>query len=71
MSNQVVYMRHDDNTSFRKSIRAKCLDCSDGSPVEVRNCPVVNCPLWTMRFGVSPKSAVHRLSKTYRVEFID
>jgi hypothetical protein len=29
-----------------KSIRAKCLDCSAGSPKEVKECPVTGCALY-------------------------
>ena len=38
-----------------KAIRAKCLDCSCGQFVEVRECPVTECPLWEYRLGNSPK----------------
>lgn len=36
------------------AIRAKCLDCSGGSPSEVRKCTAFRCALWTMRMGVNP-----------------
>ncbi len=39
-----------------KAIRAKCLECSCGSPDEVRNCQVKTCPLWEYRFGTKKKS---------------
>jgi hypothetical protein len=38
-----------------KSIRAKCLDCSNDQPKEVRLCPVIKCPLWPYRMGKRPK----------------
>lgn len=38
-----------------KAIRAKCLDCSNGSWQEVKLCPVKNCPLFPYRFGHRPK----------------
>lgn len=37
-----------------KAIRLKCLDCSAGSPVEVRLCPVDDCSLYPYRFGKRP-----------------
>ena len=39
-----------------KSIRAKCLDCSGGSPKEVRECPIKNCSLFPYRFGRRPRA---------------
>lgn len=38
-----------------KAIRAKCLDCSCGQFVEIRECPVVECPLWEYRLGHRPQ----------------
>lgn len=40
-----------------KAIRAKCLDCSNGQIVEVRECVIPNCPLWPYRMGMRPKTA--------------
>jgi len=37
-----------------QAIRKKCLDCSCGSPKEVRLCPVKNCPLYAFRLGENP-----------------
>lgn len=37
-----------------KAIRAKCLDCSDQSAHEVRNCPITDCPLYMYRDGHNP-----------------
>lgn len=37
-----------------KAIRAKCLDCSNGSANEVKLCPIVRCPLYAYRFGKNP-----------------
>ena len=39
-----------------RAIRAKCLDCTDGQPKEVRFCPATDCPLYPFRFGKSPRS---------------
>lgn len=37
-----------------KAIRAKCMDCSGGSFLEVRECPCVECPLYPYRMGHRP-----------------
>ena len=39
-----------------KAIRANCLDCSGGSPAEVRLCVIPECPLHGYRFGKRPKT---------------
>lgn len=36
------------------AIRAKCLDCCQGSKGEVRKCVVFGCPVWPMRMGHNP-----------------
>ena len=41
-----------------KAIRAKCLDCSNGSFQEVRECPVTECPLHHLRSGHRPKETI-------------
>ena len=41
-----------------KAIRAKCLDCCNDSPSEVRLCPSIKCPLYQYRLGHRPKGAV-------------
>lgn len=38
-----------------KAIRAKCIDCCGGSLGEVRKCVAVDCPLWPLRMGCTPK----------------
>lgn len=38
-----------------KAIRAKCLECSNGQPKEVRLCSVKNCALYEYRNGHRPK----------------
>jgi hypothetical protein len=37
-----------------RAIRHKCLDCSGGSPAEVRDCLVRNCALFPFRMGKNP-----------------
>ena len=38
-----------------RAIRAKCLDCSNNQPKEVRFCQTTKCPLFVYRFGKNPK----------------
>lgn len=35
------------------AIRKYCLECAGGSPGEATLCHIVDCPLWTYRFGTS------------------
>jgi len=49
---------HPESTS--KIIRAKCLDCCNGQPSEVRKCVATSCPLWPVRMGKNP---FHKRSK--------
>jgi len=37
-----------------KAIRKKCLDCSGYSKKEVRECPIIDCPLYPYRMGKNP-----------------
>ena len=37
-----------------RAIRAKCIDCSAGSMQEVRECVMLDCPLYPYRLGKSP-----------------
>lgn len=41
-------------TSPIKAIRAYCLDCSNNQPKEIRECPIVKCPLYDFRMGANP-----------------
>jgi hypothetical protein len=62
-------------TSPIKAIREKCLECSNYSNAEVRECPIKDCPIYPFRFGKNPyrtkrvmteeqkKAAVERLKK--------
>ena len=40
-----------ERVSRSKAIRLKCLDCCCGQSVEVRKCPLTDCPLWRYRMG--------------------
>ena len=47
-----------------KAIRKKCLDCSYWSTKEVRECPVINCAIYSYRFGRRPdKTTVNNIKK--------
>lgn len=41
-------------TTPMKAIRAKCLDCCNGSAQEVKLCTVSKCPLYDFRLGKNP-----------------
>lgn len=71
MEKQTVYMRIPKTTSMVRAIRAKCMDCSSNSALEVRLCPIKQCPLWAYRFGTTPQTAVNRLQKSYNVVLED
>ena len=38
-----------------KAIRAKCIDCTNGQNIEIRECRITKCPLWEYRMGHRPK----------------
>ena len=50
-------MKKQVNTPI-KSIREKCLDCTNGSRKEIRLCTVVQCALYPYRFGKRPTQAI-------------
>lgn len=37
-----------------KAIKKYCLDCSGGSKKEVRECIILDCPLYPFRMGKNP-----------------
>jgi len=39
-----------------KAIRMKCLDCSCSQRVEIRKCPMLDCPLFPFRMGNENKA---------------
>ena len=39
-----------------KAIRAKCRDCTCNQNVEIRECPITDCPLYEYRMGHRPKN---------------
>jgi hypothetical protein len=52
----------DSTPTPLRAVRLACLECSNGSANEVRQCVATSCPLWAFRFGRRPsaedKSAV-------------
>jgi hypothetical protein len=38
-----------------KSMRAKCVDCTNHQTKEIRLCTVITCALWPYRMGKRPK----------------
>ena len=57
-----------EKVSYAKAIRKKCVDCSGGSTTEVAQCQVLNCPLFSYRFGCSPVTAIKRYGNTSKFE---
>ena len=58
----------DENKTISpvRAIRAKCLDCSNGSSNEVKLCPVERCPLFPFRFGQNPNRGKRELTDDQR-----
>ena len=49
-----------------KAIRMKCLDCTCGQVLEIRECPVIECPLYPYRMGRRPdKATIDTLNEYY------
>ena len=45
-----VFLRaYSGAANKREAIRAKCLDCSNLTVAEVRDCTATGCPLWRYR----------------------
>ena len=63
-----------ERTPRGDAIRAKCLDCCNGAPSEVRRCGAIDCALWPFRMGSDPwrapmsderrEAAAERLGRT-------
>ena len=49
-----------------RAIRAKCIDCSAGSMKEVRECVMLDCPLYPYRLGKSPNRKPRILTEEER-----
>lgn len=46
---------HASDLTPMKAIRRKCLDCSNGSAKEVKECAITTCPLYPFRLGKRPQ----------------
>lgn len=46
-----------------RAIRSKCLDCSGGSAMEVRECTVKQCALYPYRMGKRPSTVAKAKEK--------
>lgn len=64
-------MKPEKKLTFAKAIRRYCLECSNQSPSEVRECPIPDCPLYQFRFGKNPnrKGIGPRLNKNDKGHF--
>lgn len=51
-----------------KTIRKKCLDCSEGQYKQVRFCTVLSCPLYPYRMGKRPTQSTLESLKQYYEE---
>ena len=50
----IIKKYRDKVRSPLTAIRAKCIECSNGYLVEVRDCPVTKCALHPFRMGSNP-----------------
>ena len=41
-----------------RAMRKKCLDCCCGSRKEIRECRIIECPIYPYRFGRRPTQAI-------------
>ena len=46
-----------------KAIRQMCKDCTCDQPKEIRNCTIINCPLYPYRMGKRPTKAILDIMK--------
>ena len=53
-ADKLLLAKRMDQGSPMASIRMKCLDCCSGQAIEVKNCPIPDCPLYQLRFGKRP-----------------
>lgn len=51
-----------------KAIRAKCLECSCGSPSEVKLCPMTDCALYEFRLGKNPNIVLSEEARARKAE---
>lgn len=51
------------------AIRKKCLDCTCNQFVEVKACPVLDCPLWKFRLGVNPNTEKNKSNRFLQASY--
>lgn len=56
-------MKTDGFLTPLKAIRAKCIDCSGGAVMEVRQCPITSCALFPYRMGKRPRTVAEAEAK--------
>jgi len=54
-----------------RAIRQNCLDCSNGSSYEVRECQIKDCPLWPFRFGKNPFRAKRVMTEEQKAAAVE
>jgi len=71
MTTKEIVIKSPIRPSMAKAIREHCLQCGDGTSMELRDCHLIDCPLFPYRFGANPASAIKKLQKTYTVKVIE
>lgn len=51
----MIKMNKQGIRTATQAIRAHCLECGGGSYKEVRDCTVLDCPIYLYRLGKRPK----------------
>ena len=51
-----------------KAIRKKCLDCTCYQPKEIKQCRIIDCPIYPYRFGRRPDKATLDTLKEFYAE---
>jgi hypothetical protein len=54
-----------------KAIRAFCMECSCGQTSEVKECPIVKCPLYPFRMGKNPYRQRREMSEEQKQVLAD
>ena len=52
-----------------KAIRAKCQECSNYQPSEIRHCVITDCPIYPFRMGKNPnRTGIGNLKGSFKQE---
>ena len=49
ISYRATYRKAMNGKSLRAAVNSKCLDCSNWQRIEIKECPIVTCPLHLYR----------------------